>query len=57
MEKQIYQNKDKKCECHKCEMTAETCKHWEACRRMTEKVGGLGLCPKLPKEDRPSYMR
>jgi hypothetical protein len=45
--KKEYKNDEKKCECHFCEKTQEDCIHWGAYRRMPEKVGGLGLCPKL----------
>jgi hypothetical protein len=41
-----YENRDKKCECHKCELK-EDCIHRGAYRRMPSDVGGLGLCRKL----------
>lgn len=41
-----YENRDKKCECYKCELI-EDCIHKEAYRRMPRDVGGLGLCKKL----------
>lgn len=45
----IYENKNQKCECWKCEKS-ETCPYKDKFQRHPRSVSGaLGLCPKLPK--------
>lgn len=43
-----YENKDRKCECEKCEMLS-TCKVTGKYQRLPRDLapGALGLCPKL----------
>ena len=43
----MYENKDKQCECYKCEL-AEKCNYYEKYQRLPKTApGALGLCPKL----------
>ncbi|MHC1749450.1 MAG: hypothetical protein AB9856_14355 [Cellulosilyticaceae bacterium] len=42
-----YENKDKKCECWKCEKSGK-CPHKDKYQRLPRTAAGaLGLCPKL----------
>lgn len=42
----VYENKDKKCECWKCELK-DTCQYVDKFQRLPRISGGLGLCKKL----------
>lgn len=45
----IYENKEQKCECWKCEKK-ETCGYRDKYQRLPRTApGALGLCPKLKK--------
>lgn len=44
--KKVYENKDKKCECWKCEKK-ETCQYRDKFQRLSKMDGGLELCKKL----------
>lgn len=47
---ELYENKQKKCECWKCEING-TCQYKDKFQRLP-KPTGLGLCKKLKDEDR-----
>lgn len=49
---EIYENKDKKCECWKCEKK-DTCQYKDKYQRLPRTAqGALGLCPKISKEEK-----
>ena len=56
MHKEIafYENKEKKCECNKCELS-DTCQYEYKYLRLPCEEGGLGLCKKLKKQEGQSW--
>jgi len=46
----MYENKDQKCECWKCELELK-CVYREKNQRLSKADGGLGKCAKLPENN------
>lgn len=49
-EKEFYENKDRKCECWKCEL-ADKCVYRDRFQAFPKEAGGLGKCAKLPENN------
>ena len=47
---EIYENKDRKCECHKCELS-DKCVYKDKHQRIGRESGGLSKCAKLKENN------